>query len=186
MVGKWSHLFFLVFEKYFRSCLSLPPRFLLSLRLSTLSPPPPKVIIGAYAIMADGEEMIWSVLLDFTPPPPFPIFPLPLPPLRPGMGEKRSFSNVIQSQYQTNATIRLFSKILHQQFSARFPLQDYWVAILQNSTLYWINYVSRFWRNFEWNCEGIYFVCEGVHVVAPGSSAFREKLTAWPGTYISL
>ena len=75
--------------------------------------------------MADGEEMIWSVLLDFTPPPPFPFFPLPLPPLRPGMGEERSFSNVIQSQYQTNTTIRLFSKILHQQFSARFPLQEY-------------------------------------------------------------
>ena len=27
-------------------------------------------------------------------------------------------------------------------------------------------------------CEGIYFVGEGVRVVAPGSSAFREKLTA--------
>ena len=26
--------------------------------------------------------------------------------------------------------------------------------------------------------EGIYFVCEEVHVFAPGSSAFREKLTA--------
>lgn len=186
MVGKWSDLFFLVFEKYFRPCLSLPPA---SSFPSAFPPflPPPKVIIGAYAIMADGGEMIWSVLLDFPPPPPFPFsrFASSLP-LRPGMGEKRSFWNVIRSQYQTNATLQLFSKILHWKFSARFPLQEYWVAILQNSTLYWINYVSRFWRNFESNCEGIYFVCEEVHVFAPGSSAFREKLTAWPGTYISL
>ena len=180
MVGKWSHLFFLVFEKYFRPCLSLPPA---SSFPSAFPPFPPQ---GYYwRLCYNGRrwrnDLIHSFRFPTSPPPPFPFFPLPLPP---GMDKKRCFWNVIRSQYQTNATIRLFSKF-HLQFSARFPLQEYWVAILQNSTLYWINYVSRFWRNFEWNCEGIYFVCEGVHVFAPGSSTFRE-LTAWPGTYISL
>ena len=185
MVGKWSHLFFLVFEKYFRPCLSLPPA---SSSPSAFPPfPPPQGYYWrlCYNGRRWGNDLIRSFRFH-TFPPPFPFSRFPSPPLRPGMGEKRSFSNVIQSQYQINATIRLFSKILHQQFSARFSLQEYWVASLQNSTLYWINYESRFWRNFEWNCEGIYFVCEGVHVVAPESSAFREKLTAWPGTYISL
>ena len=159
MAGKWSHLFFLVFEKYFRPCLSLPPASSFPSAFPPF-PPPLKVIIGAYAIMVDGGEMIWSILLDFPPPPPppFPFFPLPLPP---GMDKKRCFWNVIRSQYQTNATIQLFSEILHQQFSARFPFQDYWVASLQNSTLYWINYESRFWRNFEWNWRNLLCVRRG-------------------------
>ena len=72
--------------------------------------------------MADGGEMIWSILLDFPPPPPISLFPASPLPLKTRDGQKalllKCYTIAISDQRNSSALLQNPSLAILSSFSS--------------------------------------------------------------------